>query len=214
MNIKQHLIKRIQENTHICIWSPVDFLDLGNRNIVDKTLQRLVKTNELQRIDRGLYDYPKINGLTGKEEPPDYRKIIKAIARRNQIRLLIDGMTCANELGLTNAIPSQVVILTDGRIQPIKIQNLTIKFKYTAASKLYWAGNSGMHIVQSLYWLRDIIKSHNEVEKKRISNKLLSILTNSNQKNVILNDLKNGLYTLPTWMQEFLKKIIRELNDK
>lgn len=118
----------------------IDFLDLGNRDAIDKTLQRLVKANVLRRIARGIYDKPKINSLTGLFETPDYQKIIEAIARRDQFRMLIDGLTCANELGLTNAVPGQVVIMTDGRLRSIKIQNLTIKFKHTAPSKLYWAG--------------------------------------------------------------------------
>ena len=36
------------------VWTPTDFLDLGSRDAVDKTLQRLVAADELRRIDRGL----------------------------------------------------------------------------------------------------------------------------------------------------------------
>lgn len=68
----------------------------------------------MRRIDRGLYDRPKINNLTGVLETPDYQKIIEAIARRDQTRLLIDGLTAANDIGLTNAVPSQINVLTDG----------------------------------------------------------------------------------------------------
>ena len=68
-------------------------------------------------------------------------------------------MTCANELGLTNAIPGRVLIHTDGRLRPIKLDNLVITFKLTAPSKLYWSGRPGMRIVQSLYWLEQTMQN-------------------------------------------------------
>jgi hypothetical protein len=55
----------------------------------------------LRRVDRGLYDKPEINSLTRRPIPPDYRSVIDAIGRRDQVRLLIDGMTAANDLGLS-----------------------------------------------------------------------------------------------------------------
>ncbi len=36
-------------------------------------------------------------------------------ARRDQLRLLEDGMTAANDLGLTGALPARVTIHIDGR---------------------------------------------------------------------------------------------------
>ena len=36
--------------THV--WPPVDFLDLSNRDAIDKSLQRLVQAGQLRRIDR------------------------------------------------------------------------------------------------------------------------------------------------------------------
>ena len=37
---------------------------LGGRDAIDKALQRLAKAGELRRINRGLYDRPRINALT------------------------------------------------------------------------------------------------------------------------------------------------------
>lgn len=77
---------------------PIDFYDLGNRSIIDKTLQRLTHSHELRRIDRGFYDKLKMNVLTGQANAPDYHAIIDAVARRDQVRILLDGITCANEI--------------------------------------------------------------------------------------------------------------------
>lgn len=79
------------------VWTPVDFLDLGPRATVDKALQRLVLAEKLRRIDRGLYDRPRQNTLTGRQTVPDYRAVIDAVTRRDQARGVVDGMTAAND---------------------------------------------------------------------------------------------------------------------
>ena len=122
------------------VWVPGDFADLGNRPAIDKTLQRLVAAGELRRIDRGLYDQPHTNELTGRPAVPDYRAVIRAITRRDQARAVIDGMTAANDLGLTTAVPAQIEVLVDARLKPIKLGNQEIHFRYAAPSRLYWAG--------------------------------------------------------------------------
>ena len=98
------------------VWTPGDFLDLGSRDAVDKALQRLVAREVLRRIDRGLYDSPRFNPLTGSTSVPDYRRVMDAIVRRDQIRMLVDGMTAANDLGLSDAVPGRIVMHVDARL--------------------------------------------------------------------------------------------------
>ena len=63
-DLKQAVINRVGDGPPAQVWTPVDFLDLGNRAAVDKVLQRLVAAGQLRRIDRGLYDVPRLNSLT------------------------------------------------------------------------------------------------------------------------------------------------------
>lgn len=95
MKLKTAILERIQRKAEPTVWTVIDFLDLGTTDVIAKTMQRLVKANKLRHIGRGLYDTPRINSLTGLVEAPDYQKIIKAIAGRDQFRMLIDGLTCA-----------------------------------------------------------------------------------------------------------------------
>lgn len=111
------------------VWTPGDFADLGGRAAVDKTLQRLVAAGDLRRIDRGLYDQPRKTSLTGKQTVPDYRAVIKAVTRRDRARAVVDGMTAANDLGLTTAVPAHIEVLTDARLKPIKLGKQEIRFK-------------------------------------------------------------------------------------
>jgi len=94
---------------------------------------RLVAAGDLRRISRGLYDRPRVNGLTGRPTVPDYR----AVTRRDQIRVHIDGMTAANELGLTTAVPARIEVLVDARLKSIKLGSQEIHFRYAAPSRLY-----------------------------------------------------------------------------
>ena len=45
------------------VWVPNDFAAWDSRDAIDKTLQRLVRANELRRIERGLNDHPNVNSL-------------------------------------------------------------------------------------------------------------------------------------------------------
>ena len=61
--------------------------------------------------------------------------------------MLVDGMTVANDLGLTEAVPARVTIHTDTRRKSVKLDNLVIDFKQAAPSRLYWAGRPAIRVV-------------------------------------------------------------------
>lgn len=185
------------------VWVPTDFAAFGNRDAIDKTLQRMVRDGELRRIDRGLYDRPTINRLTQRPTSPDYRAVVDAIARRDQLRLLVDGMTAANDLGLTDAVPARVTIHTDARRRAVKLDNLVIDFKQTAPSRLYWAGRPAMRVVQALYWLKDTLAT----DRQRILSKLSKLLEDPAHGDAVRKDLLEGLSMLPTWMQSLVREL-------
>ncbi|MDB4890692.1 MAG: hypothetical protein JWL61_2547 [Gemmatimonadetes bacterium] len=188
------------------VWTPADFVDLAGRAAVDKSLQRLAKTGELRRIARGLYDHPRTNKLTRQPSVPDYRAVIRAVARRDHARVLIDGMTAANDLGLTTAVPARVEVLVDARLKPIHLGNQEIRFTPAASSRLYWADRPGMRVVQALYWLQDTLADADE--RIRIRDRLRRVLANPAHGSAIRHDLWMGLSALPIWMQEFLRDLL------
>lgn len=204
-DLKRSVAVRISGAPTAQVWTPVDFLDLGSRDAVDKALQRLVQAGQLRRIDRGLYDTPRLNTLTKRPAVADYRQIIDALARRDQVRMLVDGLTAANDLGLTTAVPAHVIIHTDARRRTIRLDNLVIEFKQTAPSKLYWAGRPAMRIVQALRWLKDTLPT----DRDRILARLSDILRDHRHGKALRDDLRAGIGTLPAWMQA----IVRELLD-
>ena len=188
------------------VWTPGDFADLGTRAAVDKTLQRLVAAGDLRRVDRGLYDRPRKNQLTGRTTVPDYRAVIRAVTRRDQARAVIDGMTAANDLGLTTAVPARIEVLVDARLKPIKLGSQEIIFKSAAPSRLYWAGRPAMRVVQALHWMQDMLTQ--DSERQRVQDALGRTLADPRHGQAIRDDLRAGLSALPIWMQEFLRGLL------
>jgi hypothetical protein len=204
-DLKARILARVQ-STPDSVWTPVDFVDMGSRAAVDKALQRLVAGGDLRRIDRGLYDRPCRSAVTGRTTVPDYRAVIHAVSRRDNARVVIDGMTAANDLGLTTAVPARIEVLVDARLKPIRLGNQLIQFKTAAPSRLFWAGRPAMRVVQALYWLQDMLS--NVTERRRVIEHLRKILADPTHGPPIRDDLRIGLSAVPIWMQDFVREVI------
>jgi hypothetical protein len=198
---------RISAPAQARVWTPEDFADLGPRTAVDQALHRLVVSRSLRRIARGFYDIPQNNRLTGKPTYPNPRDVIDALARKGKVRMVVDGLTAANDLGLTDAVPARIGVLTDGRMRPITLGNLTLDFQAAAPSRLYWAGRPAMRFVQALYWLRDMLPSDDGSLAKR----LVSILRDPDHGQAIQDDLRSGLSALPEWMRVIVRDLLRQV---
>ena len=204
--VKSRIYGRICASDPQAVWSIGDFVDFGPHGAISKALQRLETAGSLRRVDSGLYDRPRKNRLTGKLAAPDYRAVIDAISRRDQVRILVDGMTAANDLGLSDAVPGRVIVHSDSQLKPLRLGNLTVTFRPTSPSKLYWAGRPAMRIVQALHWLK--LKLDNPDDHQRIKRRIEILLSDPKQGAVLRNDLKQGLPVLPIWMQDFLRDLI------
>ncbi len=204
-DLRSRLLARIAERPDE-VWTPSDFADLAGRDAVDKALQRLAAAQGLRRIDRGLYDVPTLNRLTGRPTVPDYRAVIRAVARRDKARFVVDGMTAANDLGLTTAVPARIEVLIDARLKPIKLGNQQIHFKNAAPSRLYWAGRPAMRVVQALHWLQDVLPD--EDERTRVAEVLRRLFADPEHGAAIRADLRDELSALPIWMQKFVRPLI------
>lgn len=188
----------------VYVWVPADFLHIADRGAINRALRRLCDSRELRRVGRGLYDKPRLNSLTGKLAVPDYHAVISAIARRDDLTLLVDGMAAANELGMTNCVPARVAVYCNSRRKPLALGNLVIEFKRAAPSRLLWAGRPAMRLVQALHWLHDVLPT----DGARVSDKVTLILQDPSHGELIRNDLISGYDALPSWMQSFLQSAL------
>lgn len=135
------------------VCTPKDFLDLGSREAVDQALSRLVKAGQLRRVGHGLYDMPRMSDVLKQPAPVDLDAAIAALARRDGVRIMPDGLAAANQLGLTNALPAKASYVTDGSSRTVKIDGRTIRFRHAGPSVMQWAGKPSAPVVQALRWL-------------------------------------------------------------
>ncbi|AWO87548.1 DUF6088 family protein [Bradyrhizobium diazoefficiens] len=188
------------------VWTARDFTDTGSRSAVDVALHRLRSDNRIRRVDQGLYDLPRTNHLTKKISPPDYRSVIQAVARRDGAKVLVDGITAANNLGFTNAVPAKVVVWTDARVKAIHLDKMVIDFKKVAASRLVWADRPAAQLVQALIWLRDVLPSDHD----KIAKRLKAILNDGDDGRRMRQDLQDHLGDLPDWLVPLVKDILND----
>ena len=102
------IIKRVSAHGRgrwVC--TPKDFLDLGSREAVDQALSRLVKAGQLRRVSHGLYDMPRMSDVLKRPAPVNLDAAIAALARRDGVRIMPDGLAAANQLGLTKELPAK-----------------------------------------------------------------------------------------------------------
>ena len=130
-----------------------DFLDLGSREAVDQALSRLAKAGRLRRVGHGLYDVPRISNVLNGLAPVDLDAAVAAVARRDGVRIMPDGLVAANQLGLTNAVPAKASYVTDGHSRTLKIDGRTVRFRHAGPSVMRWAGRPAAPVVQALRWL-------------------------------------------------------------
>ena len=135
------------------VCTPKDFLDLGSRGAIDQALSRLVKAGRLRRVGHGLYDKPRISSVLNRPAPAELDAAIAALARRDGVRVMLDGLVAANQLGLTNAVPAQVSYVTDGHSRTLEIDGRTVRFRHAGPRVMQWAGRPAAPVVQALRWL-------------------------------------------------------------
>lgn len=134
--IADRIMKRVRAKGRgrwVC--TPKDFLDLGSRAAVDQALSRLAKSGDLRRVGRGLYDLPRTSGVLNRPAPVDMDKAVAALARRDSIRIMPDGITAANQLGLTNAVPAKTSYVTDGTTRDVKIGNRIVRLRHAGPER-------------------------------------------------------------------------------
>ena len=173
------------------VFTAKDFLDLGQRDAVDQALSRLARAGQIRRLTRGLYDLPRSSRVLNALVPVQIEAAVDAIARRDDIRILPDGLTAAHQLGLTNAVPAKVQYITDGRSRTIKVGGRSIYLRHAAPSVMAWANRTSAAVVQALRWLgRDMGTDPSVLEILRRS---------------VSDDIKTELVRhqlqLPAWMR-------------
>jgi Family of unknown function (DUF6088) len=209
--------ERIAKAAPSGVWSRADFLDIGTPNAIEKALQRLTSRGDIRRPYRGLYDKPGTSQLTGKMVFAPRASFIDAIARRDKLRVLVDGMTAANDLGLTTATPARSTIYADTYPRTIEIEAnagdqyatkpviYTLDFKRISAKTAFWAGRPAMRVIQALNWFRD-----ERSNLETVVNGVVRHLERNPNRQMVVQDLRENIRATPAWMYPLVDTIIRK----
>lgn len=201
--VADKIMSRVRSQGDRWVCTPKDFLDLGSRPAVDQALSRLVKSGQLRRAARGLYDVPRYSELMGRVVPADLFSAIDAIVRRDGIRIMPDGLAAANILGITNAVLVKAAFVTDGPTRTVAVGGNKIWFKHAGPKVMQWAGRPGAQGFQALLWLGPRIATANP--------SVVSILK-SKLPEEAKRDLRENVGALPEWMIPLVLDITTDMS--
>ncbi len=187
--IKNH----IQQQGLGWCFTPADFSSIANNEIVRQTLSRLNKVGFIDRLAKGVYYFPDYHDTLGKL-PPKIEKIINAMQNTYHIKCQPTGAYAANLLGLSEQVPTNIVLLTDGPSKKIQIGNQKITFKRTTPKNMITAGTITGLIIQAIKF----------IGKEHINSNMLKQLKH-HLSDEEMKRLKREAYLAPAWIAKLIK---------
>lgn len=147
------------------------FLNLGSRTAVDKTLSRLVKEGEIERISRGVFVRPKHSPHMKRSIMPSVNQVIKSKAKVNNEKIQIHGAEAARRFNISTQMPTQPIYYTTGTSREIQIGRTKVKLEHvTSQRKFQKAGSKVGDAISALWYLGK--EQVNADVVKRIKSKL------------------------------------------
>ena len=198
LSLKDKIMRRVRgygRGKWVC--TAKDFLGLGSRAAVDQALSRLAKNGELRRVGRGLYDLPRISAILKRPVPVNIDAAVAALARRDGVRVMPDGIVAASGLGLTNAVPAKAAYVTDGATRVIKIGGRSVYLRHAGSRHMSWHRRPGAPVAQALDWLGMQVAS----DPKTID------ALSARLSPQIKRDLRDGVGLLPSWATSIVHKV-------
>lgn len=192
-SVQTRIENKIKSMKRGSILFPSNFDDIGNVEVVKKSLLRLENKNFLVRLAHGIYLYPKQDKLLGVLYPT-IEEIAIAIAERDKARITPTGTTALNKLGLSTQIPMNIVFITDGAPRSIVVGKRTIKFKRTSPKNLAVKGEITSLIIQALKEIGKDNVTAEQLEK-------IKIHLEKEKQDIIEHDAKLA----PVWISKIMK---------
>lgn len=192
-SVQTRIESKIKSMKRGSILFPSNFDDIGNVEVVKKSLLRLENKQFLVRLAHGIYLYPKQDKLLGVLYPT-IEEIAVAIAERDKARIIPTGTTALNKLGLSTQIPMNIVFLTDGAPRSIVVGKRTIKFKRTSPKNLAVKGEITSLIIQALKEIGKDNVTADQFEK-------IKIHLEKEKQEIIEHDAKLA----PVWISKIMK---------
>ncbi len=184
------------------VFVSADFQKRYVRTAVDKAFSRLSEKGMIRRLAPGIYDIPRQGKYVKRPLPPDPEKVAIAWAKKNNARLMPDGVFAANTLQLSEQMSGSYVYLTDKASASLDVQGFRIQFKRTAPKYMKLSDSITGVVIQALRSLGRVALETDSEYARRTIDKLNAILSDSDK----LQIKKDG-DDIPKWMQPFLNQL-------
>lgn len=185
MTIAQQIKEKIVHFKQGEIFSSRDFLEFGNRSVVDKTLSRMVQKGEIKRAARGLFFRPIKNRFVGNV-PINIETVIEIISQQNGETIQVHGAEAARQFKLSTQMPTKTVFYTNGATRKIKVGNKEVHMIHTSNQrKLQYAGTKIGLAISALWYLGRNLVTPSVIStlKSYLSNEEFTTLRNANLTN-------------------------------
>jgi len=191
-SIEIQVLDKIKRSPRGTLFFVDSFTKIANTKSVNKSLERLVKSGEIERVAQGIYVRPVIDKYIGKVLP-SIEQIAVAIAKRDRATIVPTGSYAMYKLGLTTQVPLNIVFYSDTSARKIKIGKQTITFKKASSKNLAFVGEISTLAIQAL---RTIGKDQATAEEIKQIN---TILKKENPKH-----LQHDLQLAPVWVRKLI----------
>lgn len=193
-----NILTKIRKAARGTLFFTEDFLSFGSAKAVSKVLERLVISNELHRVARGIYARLASDPYLGLLKPTT-EDIAEAIRRRDKARIIPTGSLALNALGLSTQVPINVVYYTDGSARKIELGNQRIVFKKTSPKNLSAIGKISSLVILAL----------KEIGQGNVTEEELKIIL-SHLKKEDPYRLEHDIKIAPEWIRKIMRQAIKK----
>lgn len=167
---------------------------------IRQILYRLVKSNEIKKVARGVFVKPK--SLTIGEKLPLASEIAEAVSQFTGETIMVHGAEAARQLQLTTQVPTGLVFYTDGNSRTLKMANRTVRLKHINPSRMIEPGTVPGLVIAALIYLgkENVTPSTINLIKKRIPEEAFKKTTQ------LVNQM-------PAWLSDIFFKYQKETHN-
>lgn len=197
MSVIAEIKVQIQKKQYGEPFTNSQFLNLGSRTAVDKSMSRLVKEFFIIRITRGVFVRPKKSRFVGNVMP-EISTIIEVIAKDHNEIIQVHGADAVRQFKISTQMPTTPVYYTSGLSREIHIGKLTVKLIHASSRKLQYAGTKLGLALTALWYLG----------KEQVNDENIHFISN----NLSPQEFKTLCSSsIPTWMAQALSNYNKQV---
>lgn len=174
-----------------------DFPDYHSE-FVGSILSDLSNVGILVKLAQGIYAKPRRSKFGAVL--PSVDKIVQAISKRDNAKVIPFGMTALNALGLSTQVPMNYTYLTTGSERTVNFKNQKVVFKRGVPKNFCYSTRLISLMVQALRALKQENVGQEELQTIR------TLISKEQDKESLVKDVD----MMPAWMKRLVKPMLND----